>query len=147
MPKNKGKGGKNKKRSKNNEGGDEKRELVYKIDGQQEYAQVVQMLGNGRFDAMCIDGVKRLCHIRGEMHKKVWIAVGDIVLISLRDFQDEKGDVVHRYMPDEARRLKAEDKLPKNIRLNEGIASELDDDDVDEDYFEFLDEEIDINFI
>lgn len=31
------------------------------------------MLGNGRLEAMCIDGKKRLCHIRGKMRKKVGI--------------------------------------------------------------------------
>ena len=59
MPKNKGKGGKNRKRGKN-EADDEKRELVFKEDGQ-EYAQVLRMLGNGRCEAMCIDGSRRLC--------------------------------------------------------------------------------------
>ncbi|CAI9293017.1 unnamed protein product [Lactuca saligna] len=91
MPKNKGKGGKNRKRGKN-EADDEKRELVFKEDGQ-EYAQVLRMLGNGRCEAMCIDGTKRLCHIRGKMHKKVWIAAGDIILVGLRDYQDDKADV------------------------------------------------------
>ena len=38
-----------------------------------EYAQVLRMLGNGRLEAMCIDGQKRLCHIRGKMRKKVWV--------------------------------------------------------------------------
>ena len=38
-----------------------------------EYAQVLKMLGNGRLEAMCIDGIKRLCHIRGKMRKKVWV--------------------------------------------------------------------------
>lgn len=85
MPKNKGKGGKNRKRGKN-EADDEKRELIFKEDGQ-EYAQVLRMLGNGRCEAMCIDGSKRLCHIRGKMHKKVWIAAGDIILVGLRDYQ------------------------------------------------------------
>lgn len=37
----------------------------------QEYAQVTKMLGNGRLEAMCFDGVKRLCHIRGKLRKKV----------------------------------------------------------------------------
>lgn len=36
-----------------------------------EYAQVIKMLGNGRLEAMCFDGVKRLCHIRGKLRKKV----------------------------------------------------------------------------
>jgi hypothetical protein len=48
----------------------EKRELIFKEDGQ-EYAQVLRMLGNGRLEAQCIDGTKRLCHIRGKMRKKV----------------------------------------------------------------------------
>ena len=38
-----------------------------------EYAQVLRMLGNGRLEATCIDGLKRLCHIRGKMRKKVWV--------------------------------------------------------------------------
>ena len=29
------------------------------------------MLGNGRLEAMCFDGVRRLCHIRGKLRKKV----------------------------------------------------------------------------
>lgn len=73
MPKNKGKGGKNRRRGKN-ENESEKRELVFKED-EQEYAQVTKMLGNGRLEAMCFDGVKRLCHIRGKLRKKVIIIV------------------------------------------------------------------------
>ena len=36
-----------------------------------EYAQVLKMLGNGRLEAFCFDGTKRLCHIRGKLRKKV----------------------------------------------------------------------------
>ena len=64
-----GKGGKNRRRGKNeNEG--QKRELVFKEDGQ-EYGQVTKMLGNGRLEATCFDGTTRLCHIRGKLRKKV----------------------------------------------------------------------------
>jgi hypothetical protein len=66
---NKGKGGKNRRRGKN-ENDDDKRELVFREDGQ-EYAQVTKMLGNGRLEALCFDGEKRLAHIRGKMRKKV----------------------------------------------------------------------------
>ena len=45
------------------------------------------MLGQGRLEAQCMDGVKRLCHIRGKMRKKVWVNVGDIVLLGLREYQ------------------------------------------------------------
>ena len=66
-------GGKNRRRGKN-ENDDDKRELVFREDGQ-EYAQVIKMLGNGRLEAMCFDGEKRLAHIRGKMRKKVCIVL------------------------------------------------------------------------
>ena len=78
------------------------------------YAQVVKMLGNGRLEAMCFDGVKRLCHIRGKLRKKVWINTADIILIGLRDFQDEKADVILKYTADEARQLKSRGEIPEN---------------------------------
>ncbi|CAI9100445.1 OLC1v1037555C1 [Oldenlandia corymbosa var. corymbosa] len=110
MPKNKGKGGKNRRRGTNN-GDNEKRELLFKEDGQ-DYAWVLRMLGNCRLEAACVDGTKRLCHIRGKLHKKVWINPGDLVLLGLRDYQDHKADVCHKYFPDEARLVKAYGELP-----------------------------------
>lgn len=40
-----------------------------------EYAQVTKMLGNGRLEALCFDGVKRLAHIRGKLRKKVRVDI------------------------------------------------------------------------
>ncbi|CAI8021565.1 Eukaryotic translation initiation factor 1A, Y-chromosomal [Geodia barretti] len=117
MPKNKGKGGKNRRRGKN-ENESDKRELIFKEAGQ-EYAQVIKMLGNGRLEAYCFDGTQRQCHIRGKLRKKVWINQGDIVLIGLRDYQDAKADVILRYNPDEARNLKTYGELPESAKLTE----------------------------
>ncbi|XP_030917060.1 eukaryotic translation initiation factor 1A, X-chromosomal [Geospiza fortis] len=117
LPLNLGKGGKNRRRGKN-ENESEKRELVFKEDGQ-EYAQVIKMLGNGRLEALCFDGVKRLCHIRGKLRKKVWINTSDIILIGLRDYQDNKADVILKYNADEARSLKAYGELPEHAKINE----------------------------
>lgn len=116
MPKNKGKGGKNRRRGKN-ENDREKRELIFKEDGQ-EYAQVIKMLGNGRLEAQCFDGTKRLCHIRGKLRKKVWINQSDIILIGLRDYQDHKADVIMKYTADEARNLKTYGELPDTAKIN-----------------------------
>lgn len=62
-----------------------------------------------------------------------------------RCYQDDKADVILKYMPDEARLLKAYGELPENTRLNEGIAGGLDeeDDGPGDDYIEFEDEDID----
>ena len=111
---------------------EEKRELVFKEDGQ-EYAQVLRMLGNGRLEAYCYDGKKRLCHIRGKMRKRVWVGVSDIVLISLREFQDAKADVIMKYTADEARNLKVYKELPETAKIGEGD----DGADAEDDAFEF----------
>ena len=75
-----GKGGKNRRRGKN-ENESDKRELVFKEDGQ-EYAQVIKMLGNGRLEAYCFDGVPRQCHIRGKLRKKVRVQPNSTVINS-----------------------------------------------------------------
>ncbi|CDS07642.1 Putative Probable TIF11-translation initiationFT factor eIF1a [Lichtheimia ramosa] len=138
MPKNKGKGGKNRRRGKNDNEAS-KRELIFKEEGQ-EYAQVSKMLGNGRLEAQCFDGVKRLAHIRGAMRKKVWINQGDIILVSLREYQDDKADVIQRYNPDEARQLKQYGELPDSTKVNENEAFAGDED--EEVNFEFEIDEI-----
>lgn len=143
MPKNKGKGGKNRRRGKN-ENESEKRELLFKED-EQEYAQVTKMLGNGRLEAMCFDGVKRLCHIRGKLRKKVWINQGDIILVGLRDYQDAKADVIFKYTPDEARNLKTYGEFPESVRINDTVTFvEGDmDDEIEFDDYSSSDNEVD----
>jgi len=137
MPKNKGKGGKNRRRGKNE--GEEKREIIFKEDGQ-EYGQVIRMLGNGRLEAQCFDGTKRMCHIRGKLRKKVWVNQGDIILIGLRDFQDGKADVILKYNADEARQLKTYGELPESTKINENAVGE--EGEMDEMPFEFVEEEV-----
>merc|ERR1719348_870780 len=83
---------------------------------------------------MCFDGVKRLCHIRGKLRKKVWINQSDIILVGLRDYQDAKADVILKYTADEARNLKTYGELPDNAKINQ-----VDNDDDDEDIIMFDD--------
>uniref|UniRef100_A0A673CH54 Eukaryotic translation initiation factor 4C n=1 Tax=Sphaeramia orbicularis TaxID=375764 RepID=A0A673CH54_9TELE len=105
---------------------------------------VIKMLGNGRLEAMCFDGTKRLCHIRGKLRKKVgnwlstvWINTSDIILVGLRDYQDNKADVILKYNADEARSLKAYGELPEHAKINEtdtfgpGDDDEIQFDDID----------------
>jgi translation initiation factor 1A len=91
-----------------------------------EYSKVLRMLGNGRLEAYCFDGETRQCHIRGKMRKKVWVSAGDIILISLRDFQDGKADVILKYTADEARSLKALGQLPDSVVINDAAEDEDD---------------------
>lgn len=117
MGKNKGKGGKGHKRAKSNNKGDaSNHELTFKTDGQL-YAVVLKAMGDCRFSLQCEDGLTRVGHVRGCMRKKVWIASGDTVIACLREFQDEKCDVIHKYTSGEVRKLKAYGEL-KGIQLD-----------------------------
>lgn len=121
---------------------DVERPLEFKIEGQ-EYCQVVKLLGNCRLEGQCFDGKTRLCHIRGSMRKKVWLTSGDIVLVSLRDFEDAKCDVILKYTVKEARNLKSYGELPSNVKINEAVdktENEIDEEDIGVD-FEEEDEE------
>lgn len=61
------------------------------------YGKVLDMLGANRVLVRCFDGEERTCRIPGRMRKKVWIREDDIVIVEPWDWQDEKGDIVHRY--------------------------------------------------
>jgi len=111
------KGGKRGRRGPN-EVSKSNRELNRK-DDEQEYGQAMKMFGNGRVEVYCFDGKTRMCHIRGKMAKRVWINQGDIVLIGLRDFQDEKADIIGKYSLDEVRQLKKLGDLPEDINTSD----------------------------
>ena len=92
-------GGKNYKKGKHQD--DPK--VYERLEGQM-YGRVLKLLGGCNAMVFCNDNKERLCHIRGNMRRKVWIEVGDIVLISLRDLSDEgdaqfveRGDICAKY--------------------------------------------------
>ena len=115
MPKNTGMGGNKRKKGKKPQQ-QEDRELQYKGESE-EYAQVIKILGDGRFECNCADGVKRIAHVRGKMRKRIWIANGDIILVSLRDFEPEKCDVVEKYKEKEVAKLKKAGEIPDSMVL------------------------------
>ena len=67
----------------------------------------VTMLGFDRVLVNCQDGHERLCRIRGKMKRRMWIRLGDIVLVSPWDFQsDKRGDIFWRYKRNQAEWLR-----------------------------------------
>ncbi len=66
-----------------------------------------KLLGFDRVMVKCQDGHERLCRIRGKMKRRVWIRVGDVVLVSPWDFEsDKRGDVFWRYTRAQAEDLR-----------------------------------------
>jgi initiation factor 1A len=101
MPPNK-KGGKNYKKGKH----EDPDPILYERLPDQMYGRVIKLLGGCNALVYCNDNRERLCHIRGAMRKKVWIEVGDIVLVSLRELDRtgntstdsvQRGDICAKY--------------------------------------------------
>jgi translation initiation factor 1A len=93
-------GGKKAKKQKNGVVKPGKRIIELAEDGQT-YGKINKMLGDMRCEVLCEDGIIRICKIRGKMKRRVFISCGDIVLVCMREYQDEKGDIVHKYLSDE----------------------------------------------
>lgn len=108
----KNKGGK--KFKKNKKYGNEKTTLILKQDDCESYAKVIKMLGSGRLTCKLPDGREILGIIPGRMKKrKQWIRLNDIILVSIRDFQDNKADVLCVYNYSEVEMLKNQSLIPK----------------------------------
>ena len=126
MPKNTGMGGNKRKKGKKQV--QEDRELRIKEESE-EYAQITKILGDGRFQCKCADGVDRIAHVRGKMRKRTWLANGDIILVSIREFEQEKCDVVEKYKEKEVAKLKSVGEIPDTMVLvNSGEKEEKNDD-------------------
>lgn len=118
MPKNKGAGGKKRRKGRS---GAEKPEMVFR-EQDQEYGQVIKSVGNGFMEVLCFGdegNTTRRAHIRGKMRKRAWMGPGDIVLVSTRDFQDNTCDIIAKYNSNEARILRTRGEVPEGTNINE----------------------------
>ena len=121
-------------------------------DDEQEFALVNKLMGNGRATVSFIkdnkETVNALGIISGRLRKKKqWVNAGNIVLISIREFEKEKVDIIHAYKEDEMNELKRKGHLNKELikksnNHGEAITSKNMD---DEEFAEFIDEEEEAN--
>jgi len=106
-----------------------RRELLMRDSDDQVYGVVTGVLGNGRFNVeLVVDEEPRpamQCRVRGKMRRREWVNSGDVVLVARRDFDDDKGDIITRYLPHEVALLKKYGELPDVIHKDDD-----DDDDI-----------------
>ena len=99
------------------------RSLMLKEGDYQIYGKVIKPLGGARFLVFCFDGITRVCLVRGKFRNKkllssnestryFWIQKDDIVLVSLRDFDPKKGDIIFKYTKPEVDYLYANGHIP-----------------------------------
>lgn len=81
----------------------------------QEYAFVKKKLGSCRLSVSCFDKKDRLAIIRGKLRKRCWINISDIILISLRDFEDDKCDVIQKFSSDQVQVLLRHNKVSESF--------------------------------
>jgi len=78
----------------------------------EEYAKIIKCLGDRRVMIILTDSTEIMGLIPGRFRKRVWMSVGDIVLISKREFEKEKVDIIHKYNQEEARKLHKTNEIP-----------------------------------
>ena len=108
------KGGKGYKKGKG-KGSDETMMPFVDIMPGQYMARAIRLLGDRNILCYCDDNILRVCHIRRTMKRdRIWVEVGDMVLVSLRDFSSDdpkaikRGDILAKYPPEQLRVLKRE---------------------------------------
>lgn len=123
MPKNL-KGGKNfKKKAKGGEA--DLADFTIERGPGQQIARAIKLLGNRNILCYCNDNKMRVCHICGKMRGRVFVEIGDIVLISLREFElgstkkseDLGGDILAKYPYECLSKLKKEDGINPKLFL------------------------------
>jgi len=128
-------GGKGYKKKKAGGSEFDKKPLEFAEDGQK-YALVTKMLGGCRVECKLYGGGTignggkasnrgnsgvggasgmAIGVIRGAMRKKVYINLNDVIIVSVRDFETDKVDVIHKYNNDEVRELIKLKEIPSNI--------------------------------
>lgn len=132
------KGGKHYK--KKARGGDDDSEfLKVEREPDQQVARVIRVLGNRNMMCYCNDNQMRICHVRGKMRNRVYVEQGDLVLVSLRDYEAtavnevapekkkelDRGDILFKYPYEYLSKLKKEDgvngKLFMTLETMDGI--------------------------
>lgn len=129
MPKKKG--GKGVRRGKNKGFSEQAREIEF-CKEDQAYGKVKAKLGNSRFTIQVVtrnleeDGGFNIRDVighapRGLKRSSGYIDVNDIVLVTKREYQEDKCDIIHKYYLDEVRRLVNYEEIPSSFTDNNTI--------------------------
>ena len=75
--------------------------------GRETFGILEQRLGGSRSRVKCLDGKTRICRIPGRLKRRLWVRMGDILLVEpWEQGGDEKGDIIFKYRPTQVHFLK-----------------------------------------
>ena len=92
-------------------------ELLFREDEKAD-ARIIKQLGDGRFECQIFNTnteINPIGKIRGSIRNKVWIEIGDFVLISTRNFDSSSCDIIHKYTDDNIANLKTYGEISSKI--------------------------------
>ena len=72
----------------------------------------IEMLGASKIRVECSDGNTRICRIPGRLRRRMWVRLGDLVVVKPWVVQEnERGDIIWRYTRTQARWMKNKGKI------------------------------------
>jgi translation initiation factor 1A len=121
----KNQGGKKKKRGKNQQNESKKLDILRGDDTQ--YAKVLERKGGSLLSVRLLSGETVMGVIRGKMRRRVWMNINDIILVGIREFQDNKVDILHKYPEEHIRQLVEMGEIPDFFTFGDGTSSGVSD--------------------
>lgn len=81
------------------------------------YGIVRDISGGSRLRVFCEDGITRMVRIPGKLKKKMWVRIGDTVVVKKWVVQeDKKADLVYRYTKTQRERILQEGRIPEILK-------------------------------
>lgn len=81
--------------------------------GREVLGVIEQRVGGARMLVKCVDGKSRNCRVPGRLKRALWLREGDVVIIEPWEFDNEKGDVLFKYTPNQVDWLRRKGYLNK----------------------------------
>ena len=107
---------------KSNKGSSDQRKIRFPDRRNDEiFAIVIENFGGDRMLVKCEDGVIRVGIIRGKIRKRMWVRLGDLILVTPWEFETKKKDkrekcmIIWRYTRTQANWLENRGKLNDNL--------------------------------
>ena len=96
-----------------------KRPIPSLEDGQ-EFCVAVRCLGSRNFTLRFHDRKERLGHLAGRISKRQWVGIGSWVIASMREFQDDKCDIIEVLTDEEHKKLAKQGEI--DLSIGSGMA-------------------------
>jgi len=72
---------------------------------------IEQRHGGNKMKVSCLDGKERNCRVPGRLKRALWLRPNDVVIIQPWELDNEKGDVLFKYRPNQVAWLKSNGHL------------------------------------